>query len=247
MNSCTQLKKEFEKINNLGWIKSQSHGAGNAGITFENLIGKERENFQIADYEGIEIKTSIENSLTRNYITLFSSAPNGKYLHETHRLLKTYGQSYNDYHLFDKFYARISGKKARMINGYFMKVKVGYIEKRLILEIYDKNFNLIDNESYWDFATIEKILSNKMKLLAYITVERKYENRKVYFHYKRINFYQSRDFYEFLKLIEEGIIQICFKVGVYKSGKKIGNIYDHGTGFEISKKNLLRLYNKIDF
>lgn len=55
------LNEEFKRIHNLGWIKSKSHGSGNVGITFEYLLGKERENFPIADYNGIEIKTNIEN------------------------------------------------------------------------------------------------------------------------------------------------------------------------------------------
>ena len=47
------LNEKFKRINNLGWIKSKSHGSGNVGITFEYLLGKERENFPIADYNGL--------------------------------------------------------------------------------------------------------------------------------------------------------------------------------------------------
>ena len=80
------LKKEFSKIKNKGWVIAKSKGNGNVGITFETLLGKERENFPISDYMGIELKTSIDN-YSRPYLTLFSATPDGKYIYTT-KLLK---------------------------------------------------------------------------------------------------------------------------------------------------------------
>ena len=80
INECiNDLKLKFNTINERGWIKASSHGNGNVGITFENELGKERENLPIADYKGIEIKTNLEEN-GRKYITLFSSNPDGKYI-----------------------------------------------------------------------------------------------------------------------------------------------------------------------
>lgn len=245
MKSFYNLKKEFEKINNLKWVKAQSHGMGNVGITFENLLGKERENFPIADYEGIEIKTSIENT-KRKYITLFSTSPDGPYLFQTKVLLEKYGRNYNELPLFKKFYARLTANEFNHINNYYMKIKIDYKKEKIILEVYNEKFQLIDNECFWEFKTIEEKLLNKIQYLAYITAEKKYTNRTVYFFYKTIEFYKLKTFQEFLNLLNKSIIKICFKVGVYKKGKKIGNVYDHGTGFEISKKDLLKLYEKIN-
>ena len=64
-----------------------------------------------------------------------------------------------------------------------MKLSINYNKQKIFLEIYDLHFKLIDNDYYWDFDTIRKRLSNKIKYLAYITAKRKYENRKVYFFY----------------------------------------------------------------
>ena len=83
------LKKEFSKIKNKGWVIARSKGNGNVGITFETLLGKERENFPISDYMGIELKTSIDN-YSRPYLTLFSATPDGKYIYTT-KLLKEIG------------------------------------------------------------------------------------------------------------------------------------------------------------
>ena len=49
----------------------------------------------------------------------------------------------------------------------------------------------------------------------------------------------------FVKLIEQGIIDISFKIGVYKSGPKKGMYYDHGTSFSINIKDINKLYDEI--
>lgn len=238
------LKNNFNKIHKLGWIKAKSHGAGNVGITFELLLGKERENFPIADYQGIEIKTNIENC-SRPYITLFSSTPDGKYIFQTQVLKEKYGKKDFNLPMYKTFYARIAANKLCNINNYYMKIKINYIEEKLILEIYDKNLKLIDNECFWCFSTIKEKLNNKLQYLAYIIAEKKYTKKEIYFFYKYINFYKLKDFNQFLYLIEIGIIKICFKVGIHKKGIKKGHVYDHGTGFEIKKENILKLYDKI--
>ena len=59
-----------------------------------------------------------------------------------------------------------------------------------------------------------------------------------YYYYHTINFYKLRDFDTFINLIEKGIIEISFKIGYYKTGKRMGNIYDHGTDFSINIGNI---------
>lgn len=58
-NNIIKLKKIFDGIANKGWIMSSQKGTSGVGITFEKLIGKNKENFEIPDFEGIEIKTKI--------------------------------------------------------------------------------------------------------------------------------------------------------------------------------------------
>lgn len=53
MNEFKDLKN---KILGKGWIESTAPGNAAVGITLENLLGKEKENFEIPDYNGIEIK-----------------------------------------------------------------------------------------------------------------------------------------------------------------------------------------------
>ena len=55
--SIKNLKEKFNEVKNMGYVKGiKQKSQGNSGLTFEKLIGKENDNFQIADYDGIEIK-----------------------------------------------------------------------------------------------------------------------------------------------------------------------------------------------
>ena len=49
----------------------------------------------------------------------------------------------------------------------------------------------------------------------------------------------------FLKLIDDGKISITFRIGVFKSGKRKGQIHDHGTEFGIDEINLQLLFDEI--
>ena len=72
-------------------------------------------------------------------------------------------------------------------------------------------------------------------------------NNEGYYHYNKINIYKLKDFDTFLKLIDDGIIDITFKIGVFKDGKRKGGVYDRGTDFSIGINNLNLLYEEINF
>lgn len=133
-NNIKILNEKFLKVKNLNWIKATSKGNGNVGITFENAIGKERENFPIADYNGIEIKSSL-NKNTRPYITLFSATPDGPYIFEAQVLKNRYGWTSPKLKDYKVFYARVNAKKLRKINSkYFMKINVDYNNEKYFLK-----------------------------------------------------------------------------------------------------------------
>lgn len=87
-----ELKEKFNKIKKLGYVESTATGRGNIGLTLERLFGKENDNFQVSDYNGIELKT--KHGFSKTYITLFSLVPSGKEFFETKRIREKYG--YND-------------------------------------------------------------------------------------------------------------------------------------------------------
>ena len=238
------LRDHFYKIKSLGWIRGISNGTGNVGITFESLLGKQRENFSIPDYQGIEIKTSLSSQ--HSWITLFSASPDGAYLFETRLLCDRYGCPDPVLKEHKIFYKMIRADKIRRINKkYLMKLSVVYATEKIFLEVYDNFFHLIERECFWNFSSLEERLFRKLRYLAFIKAEKKVVNTNTYFRYTDISFYQLKDFRNFLILIENGEIQICFKVGVFRSEKKMGKICDHGTGFQMKEDYLLKLYSPL--
>ena len=47
------------------------------------------------------------------------------------------------------------------------------------------------------------------------------------------------------ELINKNKIRVCFSIGIYKSGKKFGQLYDHGTKFCINKYEIGKLFKEI--
>ena len=243
-----ELKLKFIEIKKRNWIEGTSHGKGNVGITFENLIGKERENLPIADYNGIEIKTSLKyiKYYSRANVTLFSATFDGPYIYGSQYLKTQYGWYDKILPKYKVFYATISANKlTRVNNHYFMKLEINYFYQKIYLVILNQHYQLIEKCCFWSFKTLKEKLDAKIKYLAFIETEKKKEKNIVYFRYTNINFYKIKDFSTFLSLIEKGEIKIAFNIGIYRNGKKIGQTYDHGTNFEIRKENISMLYQHL--
>lgn len=232
-------------IDNNKWIKAIGKGSASVGITLETLLGKEIENFEIPDYHGIEIKTKY--SLSEEYLTLFNATPDS-YLFEIKRITNEYGYRSKDLPNYKVLNIGVLGnRKTKLPSNYYFKLSVDWTRKNVILNIYDKNLKLIDNKCAWSFQMLKEKLERKLSTLAYIKAERKWDQieRAVYFKYTEITFYKLKSFEQFIKLIENGRIKILFKIGIYKSGKRKGQIHDHGTSFSIKDCNLQYLFNKI--
>lgn len=77
------LKEKFRSLNQgIGdidlkdgktWYLTHRKGDTGIGKTFEDLLGKEEDNFQLPDFENIELKAHLDNN---SLITLFTKSPN---------------------------------------------------------------------------------------------------------------------------------------------------------------------------
>lgn len=237
------LKQEFKKIKKIGWIKGMAEGTGNIGLTFEKLLGKEQENFEIPDYLGIELKT--HKKYSNSYTTLFNATPDGKYLFEIKRLQQLYGYPDRVLKYCKVLHGEVNACEKKKIGlYYFYKLEINYREEKVYLCIYH-NSRLIDKETFWTFTLLKEKLERKLSILAYIDAEEKIMQKEIYFRYLSLNIYCLRDFSHFLKLLERGQIQIVFTIGVFRKGEKKGKIHDHGTAFRIQKKDLCKLFYRI--
>lgn len=243
-NQFNLLKDKFEKVKCLGWIESTSNGRGNIGMTFERAIGITPNQFEIPDFAGIEIKTKQEFSTP--YITLFSATFDGAYLFEMKRITNSYGIDDPKMSGCKTFYTVVNAKRFTYLdNGLKLKIDVDYSNKKVYLCVFDINNRLIERQSYWSFELLKEKLERKLQYLALVNAKRKFVNGKEYFYYYNITFMKLKGFEYFLKLLADGNIKIYFKVGVYRSGSRVGKYCDHGTGFDIRSDDLRKLFSII--
>lgn len=243
--SIHQLVNKFNNISKLGWINKKTSNEGEAGNNIEVLLGKENNDFQIPDFDGIEIKTKQENAFN-SYITLFNCIPYGKDFFEIKRIKEKYGypdSTLKEYKVFNgevfcNFKKKIGAK-------FFFELKVNRELKRINLLIFDIYGNLIDCSTYWPFDILEQKLYCKLKYLALIKVSNKFYNGKRYYKYNSLEIFKLKDFEQFLNLIEQRHIKILFRIGIFKTGKRIGKIHDRGTSFQINTDYINLLYDEI--
>ncbi|MBR6689767.1 MAG: MvaI/BcnI restriction endonuclease family protein [Bacilli bacterium] len=240
-----ELKKLFYEIKSKGFIESEYMGPGSIGRTFEDLIGVPSNEFEIPDFDQIEIKTKTESSDA--YTSLFSCTPAGPHYHEVERLKDLYGYPDSKLKIYNVLNTSICSKYKNNVGlDFFFELKVDKNNEKLYLLIYDKQKKLIENKVYWDFDVLKEKLYRKLKYLAYVKAEKRiYENKK-YFKYYSMKIYKLKDFDTFINLLEEGVIRISIKIGVYRDERRFGKIHDHGTSFCIQEKDLEKLYELIE-
>lgn len=245
IDSLIKLNNKFLKIQNLGFVNGiNDKSKGNAGITFEKLLGKENDNFQTADYNEIEIK--VKNESKTKLLRLFSLVPSNSFGIELKRIRNTYGINDKQFKGIKTLQSFLGAtKKSIIISGYKLQLEIDYIKEKLYLLIYDKNDNILEKKIYWDFDDLIKIIERKLKTLAIIKFETKKVNGKNQFHYTSINYYKIKSTVVFFKLIELGKIKINIDLGIYRSGLKIGKEHDNGIFFYINYSDLFELYEEI--
>lgn len=234
------MKKELEQLktvlqeNKDIWIPTNRFHDTGIGKTFEDLLGKKEDNFSLPDLGEIEVKT--QRTDTSSLITLFTKSPNGgikNLLNEIRRETFHATLTVNvPYPLADNMYLLMSANNplscSLMLGNDFSN--------------FDNALPLITLN--WDIDSLKKGFS-KIRSVAYIRANRKYIDGVEHFKYTELSLLYGVSFEKFLRCINNGTIKIDFRIGQYKSGKRIGMIHDHGTGFRISKKNLPKLYEKV--
>ena len=243
-NSIISLKKKFYEIKKMNWIESKRKGPTGIGYTFETLLGIDENNLPYYDFEDIEIKVHRKNSSSP--IHLFNATPDGDELFPIKKIIKKIGYQDKINPKYKVFNVTITGKD--YINlGYYkrLKIKVNYFKRKVDLRVVNNINKKYDLNISWSYDLLKEKINYKIKHLAIIDADVKVINGKEFFKYDRINFYKIKGFNHLIKLIDEGIINVTFKIGVFRDGPRKGQIHDRGTDFSIKKKNLGMLYDLI--
>lgn len=239
------LKKEFERIKNMGYVKATRSGPTGIGKTFEDLLRKQENSLELPDCNGIEIKT--KGGYSRCYTTLFGATPQGKKEFEIERLRSTYGYPDEVYKHQKFLHASVQANCSTLVgNRFLFKLVVKYEQQKIFLLIMDRNMNILEEKAYWDFETLRTKLERKVQYMALVKAWPNNINDEVYYKYYDIDFYKLKGFVEFIRLIEDGTIRITFKIGIFRKGFRAGKLHDRGTGFEIQEIDMLKLFDKID-
>lgn len=178
------------------------------------------------------------------YMTLFNATPDS-YLFEIKRLHSLYGYPDKTHPQYKVFNVSLYANRRKFINKHtFAWLDIDRENRKIILKIYNTLSNTLDDKTSWSFEMLEEKLLRKLQYLFFIRVEQKSTPEGIFFKYKNYKCYKLKSFDHFLAALENGNIRITFTIGVYKSGRKLGEIHDHGTAFNIKFQNLDSIFNK---
>ena len=236
------LTKEFNRIKKLGYIKTERNGPTGIGATFEQLLGKNEENFEIPDYYGIEKKT--KRAFSKTYISLFNAVPTGSTYHETKRLRDKYGYPKKEDRALKRLYTEVFCNQVTKVGlWYYFELKVDEEKNRIILIVYDYKKEIIDETTYWELEILKEKLERKLQVLALVKAWTNKINGVEYFKYYKMNIYILKDFKSFINAIKDGKIKITLKIDSHTDANKYGMVKEHGVSFAISEENILDIYD----
>ena len=239
------LIKEFKSISNKGYIKGINNNTNSIGLTFERELNKRADSMFWADYEGIEIKC--KSRFSRFPITLFTQAFDGPALYETNRILQLYGKQDHQFRNMKIMMTDLKFTDTTLYNNYHFKLKIDKKVEKIFLQIYDINFNLIEEESYIDFSTINTKLEYKLKYMALVNASKKFIDGIQHHRYYKITIYKLISFEKFIELLEKDIIETHIELRISRSGDEKGRQRNKNIVFQIDCDKLDKLFNTLYF
>lgn len=243
INPLEELKSSFQTIKDAGWHETRRIGNTGIGKTFEDLLDKEEDNQDLPDFYDIEIKTHDKDGAS--LVTLFTKAPSNPRGANTY-LREKFGK--NDEFGNKILHQTISATQPTTSNiyKYLFQIKVDWKAKRVYLLVFTQSGELVDNHVFWTFQDMETQLTRKLKKIALVSANKKEEEGKVYYKYNSIQLVTGLNIENLIRAVECGDVKIDIRIGAYKTGKNKGKTHDHGTGFRISERNLIKYAEVID-
>lgn len=250
-----ELIDRLKDIKAMGWIPNRRPGnVGGIGNTLEDLLGIEENNLPLPNASEWELKCQRlgQSSLT----TLFHMEPSPRALKIVPRIfLPLYGWPHEEagikYPASEMSFRQTINGRSRTDRGFGLiidrsnkKILISFdvnsaadrhkdwltsVERRIGLEE-------LDPQPYWGFDDLYHKAGIKLLNCFYIEADRRREEGKEYFHYKKIKMLEKFDFDNFLYAIENDLILIDFDA---RTG------HNHGTKFRMRKNTLPELYKSV--
>ncbi len=219
------LKKELQKIKNLGFIPTHRFGDTGIGKTLEDLLNIKENNIPLHDIQGVaELKTYRKNA--KSMLTLFTLEPLPKGGARDRMLLDSFGYSKRDNGRLKELHSTLSCKQ---YNNQMLKLLVA--KDKIRIQGKNKRLNI-----YWDIQSVEKKFDDKLPALVYVLADTKKIKGEEFFHFNEAYLLSDFDFELFKKMVKKDQIVVDFRM-YYRPN---GSVRNHGTGFRVK---INKLYN----
>ena len=251
-----EFEQKFKKLEGMGFIDSRRLHDTGIGKTAEDLLGIIENNKTAADYKGvIELKSHRE--LSESMVTLFTKSPEPRGANTIIR--NFYG--YPDKIFTDKMVLHVtfSGDKFNRSErgAYGFKFDINKGEDKIFIQTKNMKSGEIEYVNvknkqgqyvkvFYPLKKLRYIIEHKCKFIILIGAERKKEDGKELFHFNTAKLLSGLTYNKFIELVAKGSINYDFRLGVYKSGNRIGKNHDHGSGFRFFTKDLNTIFKVTD-
>jgi len=212
---------EYNKIKDMGWIKTHRSGPTGIGKTLEDLLGIPENNAGEPDFGIYELKSARLNS--NSMLTLFTLAPMPP--KSNCDLLKKYGYEQG---------GKLALRTTLSTNGFSsVGLKMTFVDDKLYFESKTRIEPI-----YYEKSTLLQALKKKYAgELVYAYAEHK--GSKADEHFKFYSAYVAKMNYDrFYDLLLSGTVKVDIRLGLYPDGRT----HDHGTAFRIMPNNLNLLF-----
>lgn len=228
MKGFNELVGRLHEISN-EWVPSHRIHDTGIGKTLEDLLGIKENNFPGPNGELVELKSMRKDS--SSMISLFTKTPSPK--GSVKKLLEDYGYPSEKDPTKPNLHVDLYGNRVTNIRGVH-SLKLITSESRV--EISNMNGMIYGG---WDHKVLQKRFESKIHRVLLVKAENKFEGDKEWFRYSEAWVLTGFSFERFIKLIQEGIVKVELRIGVYPEGHlQAGQPHDHGTGFRVLERNL---------
>lgn len=241
MDNKKVLKDKIKEISDMGWIETNNKSLGNIGLKIESLLGVQNNNLEYPDFEGIEIKTKMD--CDNKFLTLFNATPDNNFF-EIKRIHEKYGYPDKNDKNYMVFNVSVFSKRPIELLNYKFQLYIDETSNKIRMLVFNRNGELIESRISWSFSMLKEKFERKFNQLCIIKVHTKTFNNIIYFRVKSFQIYRCKEFNNFIDLISNDKIRITFKIGVFKSGRRVGEIHDRGTGFDLNIKYIEEMFDK---
>jgi len=222
------LIKKLLIIREKGFVKThRAHDTG-IGKTLEDLLSIKENNLRLPDVGEIELKAKRIDSGSMLTVATKSPLPKGvnKILFEKYK--------YRDKEGKFSLHSTVCGSRKNR-----QGLRVVFKGDKLILK------NPYNVEAYWPISIFDEVLKSKSNKILLIFAETSGERKKPSekFHYTEAYLLSGLNIRKFKNAIEKDSLKVDIRIEIYRSGKQKGHYHDHGTGFRISKKNFLKIFD----